>query len=191
VGGVWIVSGVSASGKTTVAGLLAERFERCVVVEGDSLRSLVRRGAAPMTPDLDPEGLAQLELRHRAAARMADVYAEAGFTVVVEDILLGPSLEPFLGELRSRPRRLVVLAPRSEVVAARNRGRGKDGYARFTVEQLDRALRHETPRLGLWLDSSDQDADATVEDVLRRQDEAECDGVRRAAAPRRLTRLLS
>jgi hypothetical protein len=125
-----------------------------------------------MTPDLDPEGLAQLELRHRAAARLADLYAEAGFAVVVDDILLGPSLEPFLDLIRTRPRHLVVLAPRADVVVARNRGRAKDGYASFTVEQLDRALREETPRLGLWLDSSDQDPQTTVEEILRRREEA-------------------
>jgi predicted kinase len=170
--GVWIVTGVSAAGKTTVARLLADRFERAVLVEGDMLRTLVRRGYAPMTPELDPEGLAQLELRHRAAARIADLYAGAGFTVVVEDILLGPALQPFLRLLRSRPRRLVVLAPRADVVAARNRSRSKNGYARFSVAQLDRALREDTPRLGLWLDSSEQDERTTVEELVRRQEEA-------------------
>jgi predicted kinase len=170
--GVWIVTGTSASGKTTVAGLLVERFERSVMIEGDVLRTFVRRGFAPMTPDLDPEGLAQLALRHRATAQLADLYAEEGFTVVVDDILLGASLERFLGMLRARPRRLVVLAPRADVVVDRNRGRAKNGYARFTVEQLDRALREETPRIGLWLDSSEHDAPQTVAELLRRQDES-------------------
>ena len=39
------------------------------------------------------------------------------------------------------------------------------------AEALDTMLR-DTPRLGLWLDSSNQAADQTVEEIIRRADEA-------------------
>ena len=42
----------------------------------------------------------QLLLRHRIAAHTANIYAEAGFTVVVQDLFVGASLEPFLAQLR-------------------------------------------------------------------------------------------
>jgi len=45
------------------------------------------------------------------------------------------------------------------------------GYGDWTAEALDTMLR-DTPRLGLWLDSSNQAADQTVEEILRRADEA-------------------
>jgi hypothetical protein len=38
----------------------------------------------------------------------------------------------------------------------------------LTVEDLDGALRDETPRIGLWLDSSNQSVDETVQAILVR-----------------------
>jgi thymidylate kinase len=40
------------------------------------------------------------------------------------------------------------------------------------VDLLDRGLRDDTPRLGLWLDTSDHTVDRTVEEILRRSSEA-------------------
>jgi hypothetical protein len=40
------------------------------------------------------------------------------------------------------------------------------------VEALDRALREETPRLGLWLDTSELTLTETVEEILGRADES-------------------
>ena len=37
---------------------------------------------------------------------------------------------------------------------------------------LDHSLRAETPRLGLWLDSSELSVGETVEEILRRIDES-------------------
>jgi cytidylate kinase len=38
---LFVISGVSASGKSTVARLLAERFERGVCVPGDAIRAMM------------------------------------------------------------------------------------------------------------------------------------------------------
>lgn len=64
-GGVslFVISGVSAAGKSTVARLLAERFERSVCVPGDAIREMVVSGRADMSPDPGPEALGQLTLR--------------------------------------------------------------------------------------------------------------------------------
>jgi hypothetical protein len=40
------------------------------------------------------------------------------------------------------------------------------------VAALDRALRAETPRIGLWLDSSDLSVAETVDEIVRRADES-------------------
>jgi len=36
------------------------------------------------------------------------------------------------------------------------------------IEALDRALRTETPRIGLWLDTSAQTPEETVDEIIRR-----------------------
>jgi len=66
----------------------------------------------------------------------------------------------------TRPLHLVVLAPRAEVVAAREQARAKTGYAGgWTVDGLV-GERDATPRSGLWVDNSDQSVDQTVDEIL-------------------------
>jgi adenylylsulfate kinase-like enzyme len=165
---VVLITGVSASGKSTVAKALAERLPRSVHVPGDSFRRMIVNGRTDMTPKPDHEAIEQLHLRYRLAATVADAYFEAGFTVVVQDVVLGAELGRLAATIRSRPLLVVVLAPRAEVVAARDRSRAKSGYHRWTVDELDAGLRRQTPRVGLWLDSSEQTPSQTVEEILER-----------------------
>jgi predicted kinase len=165
--GVIIVTGAMAAGKSTVAQGIAERLPRAAHVRGDAFRRMVVSGRREMTPDLAPESVAQLWLRYELAATVADRYARAGFTAVIQDVVIGPDLARFVDLFRTRPRHLVVLAPRPDVLAARERGRGKKGYAGgWNVEAFDAELRQRTPRLGLWLDTSDQTPDDTVTRIL-------------------------
>jgi chloramphenicol 3-O-phosphotransferase len=89
---------------------------------------------------------------------------------------LGGWLPRFVDLVEGRPLFVVVLAPRPEVVEAREANRSKTGYGAWTAEQLDRSMREETPRLGLWIDSSGQTPEQTVEEILERAwDEAAVD----------------
>ncbi|MGW2518174.1 AAA family ATPase [Streptomyces sp. NPDC001617] len=165
--GVVLITGVMASGKSTVAQALAERLPRAAHVRGDLFRRMVVSGREEYVPGADGgEGEAQLRLRYRLSAATADAYAEAGFTAVVQDVVLGEKLTAYVDLIRTRPLRVVVLAPRPEAVAARETGRAKSGYGAWTVADLDRELRARTPRLGLWLDSSDLTVGETVEAIL-------------------------
>ncbi|MFF1969408.1 hypothetical protein ACFVW5_38395 [Streptomyces sp. NPDC058232] len=69
--------------------------------------------------------------------------------------------------MTTRPLYLVILAPGPEAVAAREANRPKNGYGGpWTVGALDAALRRETPRRGLWLNTSHQTPDQTVDHLL-------------------------
>jgi cytidylate kinase len=63
IGGValFVISGVSGAGKSTVARLLAERFERGVCVPGDAIRAMIVSGRVDMRPDAEEEALLQEE----------------------------------------------------------------------------------------------------------------------------------
>lgn len=61
-----------------------------------------------------------------------------------------------------------MLAPEPAAIAAREAGRAKTAYGPFSVLQLDRVLREETPRLGLWLDTSRKTPDETAAEILKR-----------------------
>jgi chloramphenicol 3-O-phosphotransferase len=172
---VIVVTGIQAAGKSTIAQALAERLDRSVHLRGDVFRRMIVSGRAEMgRADPPAEAIAQLRLRHRLAAMAADTYAEAGFTVVLQDIIIGNHLADLTAAVRSRPLYVVVLAPRSDAVQARDQARqlarGKVAYkpGDQSPEELDADFRRETPRIGLWLDTSAQTATETVEEILDR-----------------------
>jgi cytidylate kinase len=163
-----LITGIQAAGKSTVAQLLAERLPRSVHVRGDLFRRMVVNGRADMTPDPSEEALRQLRLRHRLTAATCDDYFLAGFTVVAQDVILGEHLTEMVGQIRQRPLLVVVLAPSVEAVAAREAVRQKNSYDEWTIGLLDRGLREQTPRLGLWLDTSHQTPAQTVDEIMDR-----------------------
>jgi hypothetical protein len=158
-----------AAGKSTVARLLAARFERGVHLEGDFFRRSVVSGREEMTPDPSPEALEQLRLRYRLATAAADGYFEAGFTVALEDVVVGPLLDDYRTMIRSRPCHVIVLLPSMELVRAREAGRDDKGYVGgWTVERHYADFVSATRRLGLWLDTTEQTPVQTVDEILAR-----------------------
>lgn len=172
---VILVTGIQASGKSTVAQALAERLELSVHLRGDLFRRMVVNGRVDMGPaEPPPEALRQLQLRYALAATVADGYADAGFTVVLQDIVLGGYLTNMVAAIRTRPLYVVVLAPSPDVVRERDEvrraARGKVAYkpGDESIADLDAYLRQQTPRIGLWLDTSGQTVDETVQEILER-----------------------
>ncbi|NYI76380.1 AAA family ATPase [Nocardioides panzhihuensis] len=172
---VVLITGVMAAGKSTVAQALAERLPAAAHVRGDAFRRMIVSGQREMTPDADEEAVNQLRLRYRLSAMVADEYAAAGLTAVVQDIVLGDELRTYTESVRTRPLYVVVLAPRPDAVAVRESGRAKTGYGEWTVEALDRGMREDTPRIGLWLDSSELTVEETVDAILAGLDRARLD----------------
>jgi len=171
-GSVVLITGIMGAGKSTVAQMLAERLPKAAHVRGDAFRRMIVSGRAEKVPAAEEEAIAQLQLRYDLAAVVVDGYAGAGFTAVYQDIVLGEDLVRVTQRIRARPLFIVALAPRPDVVERRAESRTKiSGYGAWTVAALDQMLR-ETPRIGLWLDTSEQSAQETADEILRRAEDA-------------------
>jgi hypothetical protein len=165
---LFVISGVSASGKSTVGRLLAERFERGVCVPGDEIRRMIVSGRVDIRPDTGDEALRQLTLRYAGALSVAHVFLNGGFDVVVEDVIIGPILRDFLGLVPVPEFHLVFLDPDAAAIERRERERGFMVYGpgRWSVGGLQVLLREETDRIGLWLDTTEHSAGQTVDAIL-------------------------
>lgn len=163
---LFLITGVMASGKSTVAQLLAERLEKSVHLRGDIFRKMIVSGREDMSEDPSEEAVSQLRLRYRLTAETALAYFDQGFSVVIQDNYYGEDLNYMMNLLKGYPVQLVVLCPSPEVVKEREKGRKKTGYSGFSVEQLCDAFRRETPRIGFWIDNSLQTPQETVEEIL-------------------------
>ena len=169
---IWLVTGIPGAGKSTVARLLAQSFERAAFVEGDVLRDFVVSGLArPEWPDLDGEAERQYELAIRNQCLLARSFAEAGFLPVLDGVVVTQHhLGAYSGYLSGGRLRLVVLAPSAEAAAGRSAQREAKTAPDFS--RLDGVLREQLAGQGLWIDSSSQTAEQTVAAILAGADAA-------------------
>ena len=175
--GVWLITGAQASGKSTIAELLASRFARGVHVRGGQFYRWAVRGWVHVGDPDEAEARRLLDLRYRLSSTVADEYSAAGFTCVVQDNIYGEAVARWLDRITARPRHLVVLRPAIAVVEARDAERqraiGKVAYwPGYTPAQNDADVATISDELGLWLDTSTQTPDETVEEVIARAGEA-------------------
>jgi len=165
-----VVTGIQAAGKSTIARLLAQRFERGAHIEADVLQQMIASGGEWVTEPgvIGEEAGRQLRLRLHNACLLANSFLDAGFTPVIDDIIIGERFDQLKSGLAGVPLELIVLAPSPDRVASkRDADRGKGVLGEKWALYLDGALRDTIAGVGIWIDSTDQTPEETVEEIVR------------------------
>ena len=165
---IYVITGVMASGKSTVAEALAHRLKKGIHLRGDIFRKMIVSGREEMCECPSKEALEQLDMRYKITAKVAREYYDYGFSVVVQDNYLGEKLNYFIRLLQPYPVYVIVLNPDISTITEREQRRGKKGYDGFTVESLHHMFLTETPKIGLWLDTTDLTVEETVSEIIKR-----------------------
>lgn len=164
-----IVTGMPGAGKSTMSRLVGERLPRSARLGGDELNGMIVRGFVWALGEPADEAARQVELLHRNLCALANNFADAGFTPLIDAMV--PSREKLgflLDLLADRRVLLVVLAPGIEVCRFRNTIRDPrerfdfDGY-----EELDAAMRREFGDVGWWFDTADLTPEETADRIVR------------------------
>ena len=163
---IYLITGLMASGKSTVAQLLAQRLEKAVHLRGDVFRRMIVSGREDMRENPPDEAVDQLYMRYQMTADAAKSYYDHGFSVIIQDNYYGPALTHMLEFMGDYPVSVIVLCPNCETILKREKAREKKGYAGFDIEPLYTAFMEETPRIGLWMDNSNLTPQETVEWVM-------------------------
>ncbi|MGB8961461.1 MAG: AAA family ATPase [Pseudonocardiaceae bacterium] len=158
MGSLLLVTGPPAAGKSTVARILADRFEPSAVVGGDAFFGFLTRGAIP--PWL-PEANDQNDIVVHAAAAAAGQYASGGYLTVYDGVVYPWFLPAFATATGLAHPDYLVLLPSLERCVERVRTRRGHG---FTDEGATRAMhgdfaRADVDRRHLLLDPPDEPHD--------------------------------
>lgn len=120
-----VISGNQNAGKSTAAERLARRFARSALVAGDAMQTMIVSGRRwPEGERMSKEARAQLDLRLKHACLLALAFLNAGFTVVLEDSIIGWRVNQLLGLLRGQRFYFVMLNPDPPAIREAGKGPG-------------------------------------------------------------------
>ena len=152
-----MVAGPPGAGKSTVARVLADGFDRSALVVGDDFFAFVRKGY--VEPWLDAAHQ-QNEVVTRAAAAATGTLVGGGYQVVYDGVI-GPWFAPaFLAATGLARMHYAVLLPSLDCCRARVTGRTGHGFTDLTAtEQVHRQFAGAgIPERHLFCDDGDDPA---------------------------------
>lgn len=171
---IFILTGTPGSGKTSVSKALLKQYKFGIHIPVDDLREWVVSGIAHPVPVWTEETGRQFQVAREAAAQVAKRYAEAAFSVAIDDVISPPEVEEIFDyALPSEQLYKVLLRPSLEITLHRNKSRtNKEFDTEVLHDVICKLYQNQRPsdyleRNWLVLDSSDEDVSMTVSRIMR------------------------
>ena len=169
-GQIIVVTGLPGAGKSSTSALLAQQLEKAAHIEADRIQELIISGAEHPTIDgASPKAIDQLQLRLRNSVLLAKSFSESGFTAIVDDIVHGNRFDQLVEDLQKESFYFIVLLRDLETL--KQEWRDMDSPFAESWDWIDEDLRKNTPRVGLWLDTTNSTLTEVVEQILVRLEE--------------------
>lgn len=161
---IYLITGASGSGKSTISIELAKRLKRSFYIEVDDLRKSVISGySSPQ--DWSEETSAQFKMATESAIFLAKNADKYDFDVVIDDTVLKQQETMYFEELPDAFR--VWVSPDLDTVLERNRKRKKN----IDEDRIRKMLLHlnKYRRCEDWLklDTTDLTVEESVDEIIK------------------------
>jgi len=170
--------GTPASGKSTVAKALMQRFEKGVHIPVDNLRQMVVSGLSDMALEVPPATVKQLRLARETASHMARNYSDHEFAVAIDDFWFGDQPDEVYAQKIGQRITRVLLLPNLETTVQRLYSRNpNEGSFKKILEQaigiVYSSVQAHPKTDWLVIDSSRLSVGETVDQILEGADKLE------------------
>lgn len=165
------ITGAPASGKSTVAKLVAEHFDKSLHIMVDHLREMMVKGVEMPGGEWNDEISRQFQWARSTAIYMAKLYAGEGVAAIIDDVCVPNEFADHYKTLFDDPTVYkVLLLPTSSALIERIKKRNGP-FDEFLIDAVPWLYSYlePMPKEGwIVLDSSDWTIEQTVQEVLKR-----------------------